>query len=798
MHSWRERYVKNWESFDVRILQHQRKQGVKSRDKRKRDEEPMPIEMLAPSAKRVRVEGEEEEEESPRHVMFRVGDDLGLTVSFSELRQATQDEDTGPSKPKSAARSLAEHPPEAPSQPSTQPSQARPIAPASPPHSDVDARANATETPATLQTRHDIIPSPPPERQPPTLTNSDPESPSPPRHVKRTKVRLGTPPDMFVSEPPSPRLDAARVVSTGTPSSEAQAAPVTPSVPPRAPPRFVDALRGQVLVDQEGHVPRALHLGENKDDGTEEEQDGKAQCSPVRDRTTAKQRGTSESDVELDANHPFNQLTPPPRESVQAERAKPTLDRRAVARQFVALQVEGTRREDVVRDGGSSAKRVVTAAPPSDPFSGQVPKPISKVFKFPPPHASTQSPFRLEPPSDNPPKPQSKPPSSRSKPPRHSALTRVRRQTIANGNGREHKRRRDVPSVDLVALSSTSARSNSRSSTDTSVPARPPRWSLPAFAHAAPLVFDEHSPAYGGLWREHGRRSSLVGTSPARFMLTPSPARSAPGSGSHSSGIPTPLTLSTSRTPHPPDAQFAASHGLASIFAHMSANHELGINVVEAVYDRVGSLREADEVLKGMREAAEGFGEKEIERRERRRGAGRGERNGVERRGRGRGRGKEHRSENGRAQLRYVVASEDGEGSEYSPPETSRAAMWKRQSESSYAEEEGGKEQVDAGDEEEEEEEGRAVEEELREHEDEDDEGGIHHDFSRQVPLAEGLDGEEAGQEDGARNPQGAQEETWEEQRVTEALLDDTRLAQEMEKKLGKRRYRKDIVKLFT
>jgi hypothetical protein len=185
----------------------------------------------------------------------------------------------------------------------------------------------------------------------------------------------------------------------------------------------------------------------------------------------------------------------------------------------------------------------------------------------------------------------------------------------------------------------------------------------------------------------------------------------------------------------------------------MSANHGLAPGVVEAVYARVGSLREADEVLRGMREAAEGFGEREIERR---RGAEREER-AEEEQGDG----------DGRRELRYVVASEDGEGSEYSPPETSRAAMWKRQSEASYVEEE-------------EEEEGRAVEEELRdcdEHED-----GPHHDFSR-----------EAGKDD-----DDAKEDAWEEQSVTEALLHDTRLAQEVEGRMGKRRYRRDIARLFV
>lgn len=167
----------------------------------------------------------------------------------------------------------------------------------------------------------------------------------------------------------------------------------------------------------------------------------------------------------------------------------------------------------------------------------------------------------------------------------------------------------------------------------------------------------------------------------------------------------------------------------------MSANHGLALSVVEAVYTRVGSLREADAVLMGMRKAAEGFGEREIEkrmrgRRERQRGSGvRHEgRNWVGQGGRG-----DERQGGGKGQkrtvLRYVAASEDGEGSEYSPPETSRAAIWKQQSESVSYVEEG--EEDDRDDEED----GRVVEEELLDREGEsDNEDGLadeHHDFSQ-------------------------------------------------------------------
>ncbi|KAF8548123.1 hypothetical protein OG21DRAFT_803843 [Imleria badia] len=57
--SWRERYVKHTEHFDALIVIYQKKH----KSKRKRDGEPVSIEMLAPNAKRVRLEEEEEEEE---------------------------------------------------------------------------------------------------------------------------------------------------------------------------------------------------------------------------------------------------------------------------------------------------------------------------------------------------------------------------------------------------------------------------------------------------------------------------------------------------------------------------------------------------------------------------------------------------------------------------------------------------------------------------------------------------------------------------------------------------------------
>jgi len=84
-------------------------------------------------------------------------------------------------------------------------------------------------------------------------------------------------------------------------------------------------------------------------------------------------------------------------------------------------------------------------------------------------------------------------------------------------------------------------------------------------------------------------------------------------------------------------------------------------------------------------------------------------------------------------------------------------------------------------------EEGRAVEEELRERdEDEDD---AHHDFSREAALVETR--EVPGQDGQEERPKG-------DACVTEVLLGDTRAAQELERKLGKGQYRRDIARLFV
>ncbi|KAH0830206.1 hypothetical protein J3R83DRAFT_1563 [Lanmaoa asiatica] len=813
--SWRTRYCKNSAHFDALISKYQRKPNNKHKEGRKRAIEPMPVDILEPSAKRVKLVAEE------RVAASETRTEQGATAQHASSRPSTSKlTPERPREPQEAPSMI--HPPREP-----EPTDVRPP---SPPLSSTNTNTDTSENPTldlpAIQTRHDTPEIPPlsPDKPAPPPMDGKPESRTPSRAVKRLKERPRTPSEVFASEPSSPRRDPAVV-------DPVVGARVTDTVYPRAPPRVVDSFHGQVLVDRKGDVPRVLphEMKDKAEEGGEKEEE--VRWPPVRGRTAEPKR-VSGPHVEVAAHHAFSQSRPQsgpeaPQESVEVgerEQGKAhhpfghippaldraLLDRRTVVGRFaagvcrdVAPLVESEQGGDAVQNEASPVKRVVppaSAAPLPDPPSG--------ASKFPAPRASTRSPFRPEPPARETPH---SPPrlQSRAKAMHHPALARLRRQTIGHrhGNGNGHERERgQVPSIDLVALSrsSMSSRSHSDSSAGASAPARPPRWSLPAFAHATPWVFNEPggapsapgsvvgsgsgspfrwvapSPVYSDIWaHRHARTSSLVGTSTPQFT-TPSPARSITAVATNTiatanTSVPRPDAISTSTThplaPHPADVPLAASHGLASILAYMSANHGLALGVVEAVYARVGGLREADEVLKGMREAAEGFGEKEIKRRlrgrrEEHQGGLGSEARGEEERGNGNGNGKERE----RTRLQYVITSEDGEGSEYSPPETSRAAMWKRQSESvshtgegGEEEGEGGREDRDDGDEAE----GRAIEQELRkgegENSDEDGLSNILHDFSKHLQ---------------------------------EALLENTK-AQELERKLGKGLYRRHIVMQF-
>ncbi|KAI5993373.1 hypothetical protein EDC04DRAFT_2910838 [Pisolithus marmoratus] len=134
----------------------------------------------------------------------------------------------------------------------------------------------------------------------------------------------------------------------------------------------------------------------------------------------------------------------------------------------------------------------------------------------------------------------------------------------------------------------------------------------------------------------------------------------------------------------------------------MSVNHGLALDVVIAVYKRAGSLRETDRVLEDMREAAEEWAESALKRMGHRRDSCdradtdeyyelepryRKENGDVEdtstrqslRRRRSHS-GSQPRSRPSTSELDYVPFPPSVETSEYSPPEATRAAGWKRRS----------------------------------------------------------------------------------------------------------------------
>ncbi|KAF9239107.1 hypothetical protein BU15DRAFT_62126 [Melanogaster broomeanus] len=665
----------------------------------------------------------------------------------------------------------------------------------------------------TLRTRNDtlVLPSSSPEK-PPSQGGQDADSPGEsrstisPRRQKSIRKRPRTPSELFASVPPSPRRVSpeANVASSSRRADESAPGvsdlqPVAPTYP-RAPPRVAETFFGQVLVDQMGRVPRVYPAAAHD---SEEDEDEKLQWPPTRGHS-ARGNGKGKEQV-VPGHHPFSQLQPemrnevagaphireekrsstsmvpdkiphpfgqvgqtPRRDSLDAldttKRApqKPEvadMDRRSIATRFLgrngrdAAQPPETKggeqkEKQEARDDPSLSERVPLPASPHETLIAPIQRHGSKSSKFPAPRASTRSPFRLP----EPPRPQ-----STSRTVHHPALARVRGQTI--GRGREV-----VPSVDLVAKSSsTSIPSMTSNRSSTSGSGRPQRWSLPA--HTTPPLFREGG---SSLFRWpvpspfYTDTDSLTSAPSLPFARTFTPS---PDSTSHTGTSPR-------LTPHPADLPLTASHGLASILAHMSANHGLAPSVVQAVYSRVGSLREADDVLRGMREAAEGFGEAEIERRTSLSSVR--DESVID--------GKTRRTHTRRAsegaRLHYVPASEDGELSEYSPPASTRAAMWKRVSDDVAAAdlEVGGDVEDVCG-----------VGEEFRENDAGDETRRLpelHHDFSQQIPsheVSQPAPGAEVTETEDTRGPE---HDAWEEHNVEALLVNEEAL--QLEQRVGK------------
>ncbi|KAG8217148.1 hypothetical protein J3R82DRAFT_5207 [Butyriboletus roseoflavus] len=371
--SWRERYVRNTDRFDALILNYQRKHNVKSTEGSKRAAEPITIEMLGPTAKRARLE------KAPvRHAQNRVR--LRNTQSHAR-RNLNWYQSALASLWKRRIRRHTANP-------------------------NLDRRMSGRCLyRVSITIRILMRPRSPPSKFPaslnqpvPIAADGEPHHRSSPRAVKRIQKRRRTPSEVFASEPSSPRRDPA-VVNVGS-------APVTDAVYPRAPPRVVDSLHGQTLVDERGYVPRAFPHGEEDVAEEEKEQEENARWPPLRGHT-AKQRTVSRPGNEVNTHHAFSQTQPQPRPEAsqegmamaEREQGKPhhlfgqvsrRLDQCTVATLFsaelnhgVAPQVTGERREDITRNGTSPFKRIIGTAPASALLSGLIPNPVSKAFNFP-------------------------------------------------------------------------------------------------------------------------------------------------------------------------------------------------------------------------------------------------------------------------------------------------------------------------------------------------------------------------------------------------------------------------------
>ncbi|KAI5990062.1 hypothetical protein EDC04DRAFT_2815290, partial [Pisolithus marmoratus] len=192
--------------------------------------------------------------------------------------------------------------------------------------------------------------------------------------------------------------------------------------------------------------------------------------------------------------------------------------------------------------------------------------------------------------------------------------------------------------------------------------------------------------------------SAFTFTPPLHLPVQAPPANATPPLHNRGHGGPPDTLL----IPHLPDVPLAAAQGLTSILYAMSVNYGLALDVVIAVSKRAGHLREADRLLEGTREAAEEWAESALKRMGHRRGScdradtdeyyelepryrkengdveDTGMRQSVSRR-RSR-RQSEPRSRPSITELEYGPVLPSIETSEYSSPETTKAAKWKRRS----------------------------------------------------------------------------------------------------------------------
>ncbi|KAI6037855.1 hypothetical protein EDC04DRAFT_2700701, partial [Pisolithus marmoratus] len=227
--------------------------------------------------------------------------------------------------------------------------------------------------------------------------------------------------------------------------------------------------------------------------------------------------------------------------------------------------------------------------------------------------------------------------------------------------------------------------------------ARPSTW--PNSRYSSPFFARPHRQSHSG----YASTLSNVNTAPAhpfptsaftftqslRLPVHTSPANATSPPRNHGHGGASDTLL----TPRPLAVLLAAAQGLTSILSAMSVNHGLALDVVVAVYKRAGSPKgtdralEAESALKGMGHRRDSCDRADTDeyyelepryRKEKGDVEDTGTRQSVSRR-RSR-RQSEPRSRPSITELEYGPVLPSIETSEYSSPETTKAAKWKRRS----------------------------------------------------------------------------------------------------------------------
>ncbi|KAI6107326.1 hypothetical protein EV401DRAFT_2077247 [Pisolithus croceorrhizus] len=718
--SWRERYKKNTEYFDARISRYQQEHGVHSTDSDdehpeiKRVKKPKVVNASPSSVVSRKRTAEDSSFETPRPSTKRPKVANGSTkVAGPSGRYSMPPIEYYESVPHSADRR---------SKPKRSDSQAGPSRTSHPHEADqlsVQSSPQREEAPSPMAR---------------TTTNGSVNNQSPsrtPLQDKRQSVaraKVGSPPvstaqalksgkKLPQKETPSSlarRPLQKRHREQSTPFASIPATPKTVAgnsispldrTPMRAPPRIVNTFGGSCLVDQRGRTPRP-YPESGEENGSE--QNGEDNTWPPIRPSKGKERADMNRLSHMMAqHHPFSQVQKPN----QPEANVNVVQRHHVGNSFTDGNNPDKRQEV---DSNQSKHDRSELLPHDDPH------PVPKLSPRPSlPSAAPDSGPKLDAEANaTPPRAPTPCPTTRMQP---SPLARVSLPAL------DGSRLEQVPSVDLAAFSSSTSHKPSRPINGIHA-----RQSLPVHLTSLPAGRDAFArqstwpnSRYGSPFFARPHRQSHPGYAPSPANVNTAPARPFPTSAF--TFVP-PLNLplapaqvppanatpplqnhgrarlaDTLLTPHPPDVSLAATQGLTSILSAMSANHGLALDVVVAVYKRAGSLKETDKVLEGMREAAEEWAERALrrmgERRDSHERMDTDEYRELEPRHRqvddddaedvgtrqSASRGGSHRElpPRGRrsaADLDYVLAPPSVETSEYSPPETTRAAKWKRRS----------------------------------------------------------------------------------------------------------------------